>query len=1472
MRSGINSWTLRIVSVVISILTLGGLSLPPAHAASGQITAEMLVGFNGSTYYSSAATPDLEIPSGQTVDGAVNYACINIDCLGGSITITIPSNVTVTNVTYAATDVSSVSINGSSRTFSMKDLTAGMSGQITFKLTMPSLTIPDNTALSVSVDTSTESGASNMTSADLFEFNLRSGSNLTLVINRVAGGSINVVSKYVATACNAAPENKGPIQVTAGSTISITLPAGASDVSTTFGTYDAVTNTITATIASAVMPPNCASFGFFAYYNEPDFAVGDEILVAGIWTGQLAPESADRTLATDDYDHSISAPNGEGSGGKTAYGPRAPIQSMLHDTSAGIGDTALYEYNATNSGNVPWDSFELTDNIPDGYRTNRIYVNNKSETPGELWIKSNYGLDGLDGSPDDNVAFKIADVPLHGVTIDVYDDAIATGLPLDPTDDVTFIELTTGGVAVAESATILRLTGKVKSNYFNGNPVVPNVDSLKNTISASANSSIVGEIAISPDSAWIDVDIPVLAAYGGIAQQGMSWSQPWDAFNDWWPYLSNTVWSPHIDDSPEDGVISNSERSRWVIASIVPQDLNLANPVISVVLPKNVTMTSFVPCSVARCAGLTGAELRTDYPNGYAFMPKIKLTQVDDYDGTGKTLLRFEVQGETTLAVNNIFSIWLNVNIGFGTRGVLQFEEYFSAQAGQLACRSFSQTVVDTYDTDGDGQTIDTVCRALGSIALPTIYTGSVTAQVKGSYDLGFNSAPNSGYTSPGGNDILRAKFTNAGTDGLTNTLVATTFARPGDDGVVTSIARNASVDTFPMHLTGEPTLEGVPNEAIVDFYWTTETNPCLPEIGNWNPAGCTSANWQEWDAVAPTNPQDVTAMYVDFGANVSEPGDAWYVNFPVTTPTSGANESSYAVPSETDIPADYETASASFAFVTTPYNLATLAVGLPLSKSESTTVNLAMPSSNGPQVAPTPEPYSSVDYKGKTQSVTVAIPANGYAKLLNPSGAEVDTLTVTGVGTYTIDSATGVITFTPRPTYVGWPSAIPYRVYNYFGQSGDSTYRARVIVGTAIALPLTSSSYTEDPQDSGIVVPSGATVKLINSSGTEVTTLFVPGKGTFEVDPDTQAITFTPVPGFIGNAQVSYRIIASDNSTADNYYYASVLVNPNPSYVLSFDSQLGTSVDPINFYFGNSVAEPEAPTREGYIFGGWSETIGGEPVTWNYSPPTAENRILYALWTAIPPNVYVATFNSQGGTSVTSQTFLSGEAVEEPADSFKDGFRFLGWSLTEDGELVDFDYYPTDGDIDFYARWAEIYTANFNSMGGSAIDSQEFISGEAVSEPQIPTRSGFRFLGWSLTQNGESVDFNYSPSDGDITFYALWEPDTEVVQYKFSTIIYFDGDKADLRTKSKAKLRKLFNKVLPGAFDIRVLIQSSVKKAKSEVPGNKLARMRATSVELFLKKLNLQGSYRLVTDGKGRVAKNTERRAKATVTFLVNQ
>ncbi|WP_053387399.1 Ig-like domain-containing protein [Leucobacter japonicus] len=143
--------------------------------------------------------------------------------------------------------------------------------------------------------------------------------------------------------------------------------------------------------------------------------------------------------------------------------------------------------------------------------------------------------------------------------------------------------------------------------------------------------------------------------------------------------------------------------------------------------------------------------------------------------------------------------------------------------------------------------------------------------------------------------------------------------------------------------------------------------------------------------------------------------------------------------------------------------------------------------------------------------------------------------LKVTGEGTWTVNTTTGVITFVPEDGFTGNPTPITYRVTDEAGETAQATVKVTYTPGAA------SDESLKNDQGSTVKVPvldndKGAldptSVKIV--SGEEVVTeLVVPGQGTWTVDPATGEISFAPEETFSGNpTPITYQVTDTEGQT----------------------------------------------------------------------------------------------------------------------------------------------------------------------------------------------------------------------------------------------------------------------------------------------------------------------------------------------------
>ena len=159
-------------------------------------------------------------------------------------------------------------------------------------------------------------------------------------------------------------------------------------------------------------------------------------------------------------------------------------------------------------------------------------------------------------------------------------------------------------------------------------------------------------------------------------------------------------------------------------------------------------------------------------------------------------------------------------------------------------------------------------------------------------------------------------------------------------------------------------------------------------------------------------------------------------------------------------------------------------------------------------------------------------------------------------------------------------------------------------------------------------------------------------------------------------------------------------------------------------------------------------------------------------------PKKYTVTFDSVGGSAVPTQSVDEGKFITEPEAPTKADDTFLYWYLDNKTFVFDFDNYVVSSKITLKARWqsdVKTYTVTFDSVGGSAIASQEVEDYKLIEEPQPPTKAGDTFVYWYLDRQSNNIDFETYKPKADITLKAHWESDPVLylISYKIGDELY---------------------------------------------------------------------------------------------------
>lgn len=1099
--------------VVVAVLAIG-MEMAPANASGGTITIVQSLTVQG-----GSPSQAVQIPSGGGFTWTVNITCSNDDCHDGVVRLNFPSTLTAGVANYSADDVGRVVRSSTSTTFILvPTLSVGTTSQITLEMSAPYWITPNDTIASMTSTFSTADGQNVTTAASTAT--VKASNTTTLASALTAGGRLGGKTSVTVTACPVAPVSStfGPLGIAANSVITGTIPSGINFDSATGATYNAATRQVTWVVPTAVT--QCVSYVMTVVFPLGSYPVGSVQTFNFTWTGKnIGSSASSQTLGTSSNQVTLQTASASGSG----------LARISDATAKWIGGTGSIRYvvNNPNDSSQQLDSLQISENIPSGLALSSITVANTSGGNASLYIKSEFGADGVQGNADDAVEYLAQDgiAPGTSSTISVSASMPSGALAMTGGNYVTAIRGVFGSIPANSGAltplsfdwTILETTRNGASvsvgDVFTGTANFTYTETVPGASQSTQNASVASTttvIAVPPPPQ------PYLSTRNGL-RNGIS------------------------------ATLLPGVRSVPMTTSFAAFNAVLPDPVAFLIQPPNTSIPTnslVVTLNGQATTNYTATRVQ-NFTYTLTGAPLVgELVKITFPPGT-------QMNANTSMVVDYTLDL-LDTLIG-SPRVYNAFGSRTNNSYG-METQWWGTWCENNSDIDGDGTTGNGLCNSGDLKPFPLFFTditpatsvsASLTQSVKGSWDSAFVAGPATGYTTPGANDGFRISLRNKGTVPMDSALVITTLPRPGDTNVLSSVSRTPATHTFPIQLTSVPS---IPNGLTgVTISYSTVDDICRTELG-YSPAGCNDA---AWSTTPPVNLKTVTAIKFDLGSNVLNPGITWNFDMTVTTPVSGATEPDFAIPnSAVNNPATDEKAKSSSAFMIRQVGQVAM-----LSAAESPAVTLAMPGPYGPAGTPPTAPDKETSGVGVSpQNTSVVAPSNGSVALLNNNGSTSTDFIVPGQGRYTFSN--GTITFLPAVGFHGVADSVFYRVTDVFGQTALATYTATVSIPTGPSASSGASTNAQRlSQQFQPTIPAGSTLSLIDPNGIGSTTVTIDGKGTYTIV--NGKIQFTPLASFVGVVSIPFVITDAYGQTATATYTTTVTAASSGSGLASTGSDL---------------------------------------------------------------------------------------------------------------------------------------------------------------------------------------------------------------------------------------------------------------------------------------------------------------------------
>lgn len=209
-------------------------------------------------------------------------------------------------------------------------------------------------------------------------------------------------------------------------------------------------------------------------------------------------------------------------------------------------------------------------------------------------------------------------------------------------------------------------------------------------------------------------------------------------------------------------------------------------------------------------------------------------------------------------------------------------------------------------------------------------------------------------------------------------------------------------------------------------------------------------------------------------------------------------------------------------------------------------------------------------------------------------------------------------------------------------------------------------------------------------------------------------AITPEPAPTKQGYTFSGWSAIPAAMPANDVTVTGTFIKNAATTYTLTYmvDGQVYKT-----FYYeaGATVERVEAPTKEGFTFSGWSNTLLTMP---------ERNVTITGTFTKNAPTTYKLTYLIDGKVYKTSDYAAGATIIAEPAPT-KEGYTFSGWS-TIPATMPAYDV-TINGSFNKTASYTLTYMVN-----GEVYKTVSYEYGEKITPEPEPTKEGATFSGWS--------------------------------------------------------------------------------------------------------------------------------------------
>jgi uncharacterized repeat protein (TIGR02543 family) len=300
---------------------------------------------------------------------------------------------------------------------------------------------------------------------------------------------------------------------------------------------------------------------------------------------------------------------------------------------------------------------------------------------------------------------------------------------------------------------------------------------------------------------------------------------------------------------------------------------------------------------------------------------------------------------------------------------------------------------------------------------------------------------------------------------------------------------------------------------------------------------------------------------------------------------------------------------------------------------------------------------------------------------------------------------------------------ATPAKYFGLWWSAGSNGNTVQFYNGNELLITLTTQTIMSQFGTSPNPWPGNNSFTAIDSTTYNKGWYFGNPRGYSSTTPSS-ASTITANEPFVylhlfagGSLTFDKVVLSGSGFEFDNLAVATTPQTVNPRLVLAqtlysnhtvtFNSNTGTGSMADQVANSSTALSNNSFTKTGYTFTGWNTQANGTGTAYTNQQVYSFDLDLdlYAQWQPTPYNV---TYNSQGGSSVSGQTYTVGSTINLASPPTRSGYTFKGWFTSATGGSALGSTYspPGTGNITLYAQWEAVSESELAQTGTRTLSS----------------------------------------------------------------------------------------------------------------------------------------------------------------------